>query len=209
VHRHDLLVGRHARRGLAQARLLVPGSRLSRVLGTSLAVSLALHASVLAAIAPGAQQPGSQAPTASALQVRLAEAAKPVPPKPRTARSGSPRYLASSELDERAAPLELAPLVYPEKAYLNRIPGTVRVRVFISRAGAVDRAEIVAASPAGHFEAAALEAVRRSRFSAGRKDGQAVPSQKVIEVSFEPYGAAPEGEQPKKPSLASRLAGGR
>lgn len=106
-------------------------------------------------------------------------------------------------------PLELAPLLYPERALLNRIAGTVRVRVFISRAGIVERAEVVSASPSGHFEAAALEAVRRSRFSAGRKDGQAVPSQKVIEVNFDPYGAEPEGEQRKKPSLASRLAGGR
>jgi TonB family protein len=208
VHRHDLLVGRHARRRLAQARLLVQGNRLSRVLNASLAVSLALHASLLAAIAPGTQQPGASA-QAAPLQVRLAEPAKPKPREARAARKGLPRYLASSELDERATPLELAPLLYPERALLNRIGGTVRVRVFISRAGSVDRAEIVAASPAGHFEAAALEAVRRSSFSAGRKDGQAVPSQKVIEVNFDPYGAEPEGEQRKKPSLASRLAGGR
>lgn len=107
-------------------------------------------------------------------------------------------------------PLELAPLLYPERAFLNRIGGTVQVRVFLSRAGTVERAEVVSASPAGHFEDAALEAVRRSRFSAGRKDGQAVPSQKVIEVNFDPYGAEPQGEQPtKRPSLASRLAGGR
>ena len=119
-----------------------------------------------------------------------------------------PRYLTSSELDERAAPLELAPLVYPERAHLNRIAGSVRVRVFISRAGTVDRAEVVSASPAGHFEEAALEAVRSSRFSAGRKDGEAVPSQKVIEVNFDPYGEPPQGEQRRKPSLASRLAGG-
>ena len=145
------------------------------------------------------------------LQVKLAEARKPAAPRAQTKpRKGTARYLLSSELDERAAALELAPLVYPETALLNRIAGSVQVRVFISRTGAVDRAEIVSASPVGHFEQAALEAVRRSSFSAGRKDGQAVPSQKLIEVSFDPYGAEPEGEQaPKRPPLASRLSGGR
>ena len=172
-------------------------------------MSLGLHASLLAAIAPGAQIPGNSAP-ATVLQVTLKEPTKAPIREARTARRGSPRYLTSAELDERAAALELAPLVYPESALANRIAGTVRVRVFISRAGSVDRAEVVAASPAGHFEQAALEAVRRSSFSAGRKDGEAVPSQKLIEVSFDPYGDAPQGEPaPKRPSLASRLAGGR
>ena len=173
-------------------------------------MSLGLHASLLAAIAPGAQVPGA-AFEKTVLQVKLADARKPAAPRPQTrARKGTTRYLSSSELDERAAALELAPLVYPETALANRIPGSVQVRVFISRAGTVDRAEVVAASPAGHFEQAALEAVKRSSFSAGRKDGQAVPSQKLIEVSFDPYGAAPEGDAaPTRPSLAERLSGRR
>ena len=173
-------------------------------------MSLGLHASLLAAIAPGAHVPGGETP-AAVLQVRLAKKAEPVKTRAvREARRGSPRYLTSAELDERAAALELAPLVYPETALANRIAGSVQVRAFISRAGTVDRAEVVAASPAGHLEQAALEAVRRSTFSAGRKGGEAVPSQKLVEVSFDPYGAAPAGDPaPKRPSLASRLAGGR
>jgi protein TonB len=174
-------------------------------------VSLGLHASLLAAIAPDAQVPGAAFEKA-VLQVKLAEASKPAAPRAQTKpRKGTARYLSSSELDQRAAPVELAPLVYPEVALANRIAGSVQVRVFISRAGTVDRAEVVSASPAGHFEQSALEAVRRSTFSAGRKGGEAVPSQKLVEVHFDPYGAAPEGDpaSPKRPSLASRLAGGR
>lgn len=169
-----------------------------------------MHASLLAAIAPGAQVPGAALEKA-VLQVKLADATKPAAPRAQTRpRKGTTRYLSSSELDERAAALELAPLLYPETALVNRIAGSVQVRVFISRTGAVDRAEIVKASPAGHFEQAALEAVRRSTFSAGRKGGEAVPSQKLVEVNFDPYGAEPEGEPARKrASLASRLAGGR
>ncbi|MGH8703950.1 MAG: energy transducer TonB, partial [Burkholderiales bacterium] len=101
-------------------------------------------------------------------------------------------YLRPGELDERATPVEVAPLVYPEKAYLNRIPGTVRMRIYISSDGRVDRTDIVAASPAGHFERAAIDAVQRTRFHPARKDGRPVPSQKLIEVEFDPYGPTPE-----------------
>jgi hypothetical protein len=33
--------------------------------------------------------------------------------------------------------------------------------------------------------------VRRTRFSAARKNGAPVPSQKLIEVNFDPYGPKP------------------
>jgi TonB family protein len=208
-----MLVGGHDRRRIAQAGLLVQGHRLiasARHFAGPVAVSLALHAALVAAIAPG----GLELPSAlrePALQVRLAAASpadttppaqpaasfpvrrvEPLLPLPRPAR---PTYLRSSELDERATPIEMPPLVYPEKAYLNRIPGTVRVRVYISHEGSVDKAEIVTATPSGHFEEAAVEAVRRTRFKPALKHGRRVGSQKVVEVSFDPYGPAPEDKR--------------
>ena len=102
------------------------------------------------------------------------------------------RYLKSSEVDERATPLEMAALVYPEVAYMNRLRGTVRMRIFISSDGRVERTEVVEATPRGHFEKAAVEAVERTRFRPARKDGRPVPSQKLIEVEFDPYGPRPE-----------------
>ena len=89
----------------------------------------------------------------------------------------------------------LAPLVYPEKEYINRIRGVVRMRIYISDDGSVERCEVVSAVPNGRFEHAAIEAVLASRFRPGIKDGRAVPSQKLIEVGFDPYGPRP-GEKP-------------
>ena len=94
-------------------------------------------------------------------------------------------------MDERATPVEVAPLVYPEIAYMNRLRGTVRMRLFISADGRVDRAEVVEAMPKGRFEEAAIDAVQRTRFKPARKDGRPVPSQKLIEVEFDPYGPLP------------------
>jgi protein TonB len=170
-------------------------------------VSLALHAVLLATLGPGALEPASAVDAMPVLQVQLHSPAPPAATKHRAAppsaakqQAEAPaafpgirpaRYLRSSELDERAQPIEMAPLMYPKKAYINRIAGSVRVRVFISDQGAVDRAEVEGATPSGHFEEAALDAVRRTRFSAARKNGAPVPSQKLIEVNFDPYGPKP------------------
>lgn len=158
-----------------------------------LAASLLLHAAVLGGVGGGDPALAGSEPRTSALLVQLGAhpQAAPVPLQP--ARRPSPkRYLSSSEVDERATPLEMAALVYPERAYLNRIAGTVRLRIYISAEGRIDKADVVAATPAGHFEQAAIDAVQRSRFQPARKDGRPVPSQKLIEVEFDPYGPTPE-----------------
>jgi protein TonB len=120
--------------------------------------------------------------------IQPAAAAEPA----RAPRPAPKRYFKSSEVDERATPVEMAALVYPEVAYMNRLRGTVRMRIFISGEGRVDRAEVVEATPKGHFEQAAIDAVQRTRFRPARKDGRPVPSQKLIEVEFDPYGPKPE-----------------
>jgi protein TonB len=119
----------------------------------------------------------------------------PPPAAANRARPAAPKYLGSSELDEPATPIEMAALVYPEKAYLNRIAGKVRLRIYISADGRIDKADIVAAVPAGHFEQAAIDAVQRTRFQPARKAGRPVRTQKLIEVEFDPYGPVPD-EQP-------------
>ncbi|MEX1995101.1 MAG: energy transducer TonB [Steroidobacteraceae bacterium] len=192
MHRYLVLVGRRSRRRLAQAVLLVQGNRLS------------LPAR-LGAIGPGEFEPAAHGRQAWMMQLRLvaqAAAAPPpsagvktertAPPAPALRGPASVKYLRPDELDERATPIEVAPLVYPEKAYINRIPGTVRMRIYISSDGRVDRTEIIAASPPDHFERAAIDAVQRTRFHPARKGGRPVPSQKLIEVEFDPYGPTPE-----------------
>lgn len=168
-----------------------------------LAASLLLHAGLLAAIGPGEGAGVAVDGLAEGkLVVRLAQAGPAAQNKP--ARASQPeaplpvrgpvptRYYSSSELDERATPIEVAPLMYPEKAYLNRIAGKVRLRIYVSDAGRVERTDVLEASPRGHFEEAAVDAARATRFRPARKDGRAVPSQKVIEVEFDPYGPTPE-----------------
>lgn len=163
--------------------------------GAPLAASLALHLVVLSAATGGISDPVATRIPASLL-VQLQTPAPAPPPAPTdtapVARASPKRYLSSSEVDERAVPLEMAPLLYPKTAYINRIRGMVRVRVYISAAGSVDKAEVVEASPKGHFEEAAIDAVQRTTFTAARKAGRAVPSQKLVEVEFDPYGPTPE-----------------
>lgn len=163
--------------------------------GAPLAASLALHLVVLSAATGGVSDPVATRIPAT-LRVQLQTPA-PAPPPAQSdpaplARASPKRYLGSSEVDERAVPLEMAPLLYPKTAYINRIRGTVRVRVYISAAGRVDKAEVVEAAPKGHFEEAAIDAVQRTTFTAARKAGRAVPSQKLVEVEFDPYGPTPE-----------------
>ena len=97
------------------------------------------------------------------------------------------RYFTSRELDVRAAPLFMVPLVYPPVAYQQRIRGKVLVKVLISHLGEVDDATVVDAEPAGIFEEAALNAVRPLKFSPAIRAGRAVKSLKMLEVKFEPY----------------------
>lgn len=62
--------------------------------------------------------------------------------------------------------------VYPPEARAQGIEGDVTVRYAISADGQVQQAEVVAAEPAGIFEAAALAAVRSWRYAAPVRDGQ-------------------------------------
>ncbi len=96
-------------------------------------------------------------------------------------------YYASSEVDKRAEPDNDVALVYPVKAYQQRISGTVRLSLFVNERGELDRVVILDAKPQGVFEDAALEAVRALKFSPAIKNGLPVKNRKTIEVNFDPY----------------------
>lgn len=179
---------------------MVQGHRLNLLysLAGPVTASLALHAALLGTMASVAGEQAIGERRQDSLQVLIkapapvgTPAARPEPPRLPLPR----RYLKSSELDQSPVPVALAPLVYPEKEYMNRIRGVVRMQIYISEDGAVERYEVVSAVPAGRFEQAAIEAVLASRFRPGIKGGRAVPSQKLIEVGFDPYGPRP-GEGP-------------
>jgi len=102
------------------------------------------------------------------------------------AKSSNP-YLPAAEVDTPAVPRERPRLVYPEDAYIARLRGTVRLRVFISEQGRVDDAHVVFARPEGEFEEAALDAVKKLVYDPATRAGRPVKSQKLIEVTFDPY----------------------
>lgn len=98
------------------------------------------------------------------------------------------RYYRSSEVDEPAVPLERGPLVFPEDAYVWKLAGLVRARVYIGAGGEVESVYIEEVQPrTGIFEQAALEALRQVRYRPAMIAGAAVKSQKLIEVKFDPY----------------------
>ena len=100
----------------------------------------------------------------------------------------APHYYRNSEVDAPATPIERGPLVIPELAYLSRLQGTVRARVFINEDGSVESVQIIEVKPRGGiFEEAALEALRQVRYKPAEIAGQPVKTQKLIEVSFNPY----------------------
>jgi len=111
----------------------------------------------------------------------------------RAAQAGSsvplaPRYYRNNEVDVQAVPVSREPLVFPELAFLSKLSGTVRARVYISEDGTVESVQVVAVWPRkGIFEEAALEALRQVRYKPAEIAGQAVKSQKLIEVKFNPY----------------------
>ena len=98
------------------------------------------------------------------------------------------RYYRNSEVDEQAVPIVQGPLVFPEQAYVSKLAGTIRARVYIDERGNVVSVNIVRAQPVrGVFEDAALQALSQVRYRPALLAGQAVKSQKLIEVTFNPY----------------------
>lgn len=175
----------------------------SRALGNlvlALGLSSALHAAVLTSLE--GPVPGFSERLKSGLTVRLNEQKRaqqpiraPVPAQPSTQTVARPRaalpvrYFPLREVDTPARPRGTVPLIYPENALIWKLGGVVRLRLLINEQGTVDAAEVVSAQPAGEFEEAALDAVRRLVYDPALRNGRPVKSEKLIEVAFDPYEA--------------------
>ena len=96
----------------------------------------------------------------------------------------APDYFAGGTLDPGPRPLQDVDPAYPEEA--KQQEGSVVLRLLISESGLVDNVAVVRAYPAGLFEASALEAFSKAKFSPGKMLGVAVKSQITIEVMFTP-----------------------
>lgn len=102
--------------------------------------------------------------------------------------SGNTRYFVNAEVDIPAEPISRPSIIYPEQALLSKLAGKVRVRILIDLAGYVKSIEILDSQPPyPPFEDIAVNAIKETRFSPAKRFGQAVNSQKDVEVIFNPY----------------------
>lgn len=178
---------------------------MDRRLATALACSLALHALLVALLPIGVGstqeshgkgrlsvylQPA--APLAASAAASRHDSPPPLPPASIDPAAGSAgkAYLLPGEIDERAYPIRLAALIYPEQAYQMRTRGIVKLRIYINESGKIDAVDVISANPPGVFEEAALQALLATPFMPAKKNGRTVKSQKLIEIKFDPYEAA-------------------
>jgi protein TonB len=172
---------------------------MGRNLLLALGFSSALHAAVLSSLE--APLPGLGSAPRAELTVQLKDQEHVQPPVPipvpaHRAAGARPRavlparYLPLREVDTPARPRGTVPLIYPENPFIWKLGGVVRLRLLIDEHGTVDAAEVLSAEPEGEFEEAALAAVRRLIYDPALRNGRPVKSEKLIEVTFDPYEAA-------------------
>ena len=97
------------------------------------------------------------------------------------------KWYTASEVDVRAEPLTDVRLHYPENLAAP-VTGKVRMRLFIDEGGVVRRLQIASSEPPGLFDEAAKLAWEDVRFSPARRNGAAVKSQKLLELTYAPTG---------------------
>lgn len=98
-----------------------------------------------------------------------------------TATNGLAAYGADA-VDERPSVVRRVEPRYPEQARRRREEGKVLVRLVVDAQGRPTECTVLASEPAGTFDAAALEAVRRFRFRPGKLAGGAVAT--VVHIPF-------------------------
>jgi len=161
-----------------------PGDALVR---TELHATLVTGESARAAAAPApnAEKPAADADAAAAPAAEGTARARTDAAERGRALPAPDKWYTASEVDVRAEPITEIRLRYPPELS-ERIIGTVRVRVFIDEGGVVRKLQIAAADPPGLFDEAAKQGWQDVRFSPARRNGIAVKSQKLIELTFTP-----------------------
>lgn len=132
------------------------------------ALELALLSSLLAAAPPAfAEEPAPMRRSENPLTQRAADQAAAAP----------------GQLTKAPELLEFVEATYPKEAEEAKLTGTVGLLVDIDATGAVT--DVVVAEPAGHgFDEAAVEALRKFRFSPAEIDGVPAPVRIAYRYSF-------------------------
>ena len=149
----------------------------------------------VAALRSEAQQLRGGAPAASAAASAAAAAAIVAPVAVPVAAPGNapaaamaaPAADANGASPESQSPLtrtRYVPPLYPDSARNRNIGGWVDLTFLVGPDGAVSEVAVIAAQPAGTFEQAAIDAVRRWRYQPLVRDGHAASQQARVRVRF-------------------------
>ena len=121
-------------------------------------------------------------------QPRIIEPTAPVAPSLPASATPSGTSPAIAGNNTSPIPISRVAPAYPREALRRGVSGTVRVQATIAPDGSVERMELAQSSGDRYLDRAAMEAVRRWRFSPAMRNGQPVSAQVVIPVDFSPNG---------------------
>ncbi len=97
---------------------------------------------------------------------------------------GSGRIFDSDEVDVAPQPISCPRPQFPYRAKVRGVSGMVRVAFTVLENGLVENVEVIEAEPSGFFEEAALDAVRKWRFSPGKKQGTPMCTKMKSTIDF-------------------------
>ncbi len=154
--------------------------------GLSLATTQAVPLRATLRVVPGSTAERVDEPAEKTLEAQ--RVAREQPRVERTSDKSSstlgPRYYTATELDVRPAPKVQVMPAYAGQAAREGLKGKVVIQLFLDESGDVERLSIVRADPPGVFDEAVKQAFGTAHFTPGMKNGIAVRSQLLIEVSF-------------------------
>ncbi|MDD2399373.1 MAG: energy transducer TonB [Sulfurovum sp.] len=93
--------------------------------------------------------------------------------------------MSEGTVDTKPRVVSRGPLEYPQEAAKKRIKGYVIVNLLIGKDGSVEIAKVIASSPAGVFDDAALRGVRSWRFAPAKYKGNPVKVWAKQKVRFD------------------------
>jgi protein TonB len=164
--------------GYAPQRPVTPPAALATANPTPLGVSTAQRAAQ-------AQPPlRTEIPAASAGSTATPETAGGTAPVA-ASRSAAPAAEAAPSAADFRRIRYVAP-VYPDAALRRGQSGDVRVRLTVDSDGRVSDVQVLSATPAGVFERAAVNAVRKWRFEPIVRNGRAIEASVTSTISFRP-----------------------
>jgi len=172
----------------------------ARALGYTPERPIAAPAAATAAAPVVADTSTTQRPPESSAPVRQEPGASEAPPSAMPQSGARPEALAASRAPSLPAAAPAAPEVspadfkrtrfvaptYPPQALSRGLEGEVRVRITVDTEGRVVGAQVLSATPAGVFDQAAVNAVRKWRFEPVVKGGRPIEASVATTIRFQP-----------------------